>query len=254
MEVGMSIAGSGNGERETHQLVAGEGSNHLTSDLLAYNEQAKRNNVHIIKVPYLFLQIHAGFEFVQANAFADNNLIRRGCTGAQRPSSDNLARCQSSSITSRGASSRDVPRSCSFCSSQPNRLRNFRLVRRSADSGSTDSLRARFTMTKKRSPISSSIRACSSTGILAFESGLRESEGSCSSCSRNSPVSSVSFSKRPLISGQSKPTWAALELILWASIRAGILDETASSSPAAESSGVPLPAARSFLSSFLMAS
>jgi len=202
----------------------------------------------------LLFAIDAGLEFVHATAFADDDLVRPGCTGAQRrPSSESLACCHSDSINSNGASCRDVPQSFNFCSRKPKRRRNFRLVRRSADSGSTERRRARFTITKKRSPISSSIRACSSAGIwLVPEAGENRKQAVII-------VPSVLCLFRQLLTETVdvwpvKPMCAAFELIFPASINAGILEDTASRRPADASTAVPFVAARSLFSSFLMAS
>src|SRR5690349_21956547 len=82
MQIGMPGAAAGNGKRKTHQLAAVESPNGLSADLLADHEHAQRHQVHVIKIPDLFLQGDAGLEFFHARTFADGNLISPGHGGA----------------------------------------------------------------------------------------------------------------------------------------------------------------------------
>src|SRR6266571_4815997 len=138
MQVSMPGPAAGNGKGKAHQLVALESSNGLATDFLADHEHAQRDQVHVIKIPDLFLQGDTGFEFFHASTFADGNLIspRYGSTQSFGSSRD-FACCHNASISSRVACSSVRPCSRNLSSSQPKRRRNFRLVLRRADSGST---------------------------------------------------------------------------------------------------------------------
>src|SRR5579859_7580664 len=139
MQISMPGPGAGDGKGKAHQVVALEGPNGLAADLLADHEHAQRHQVHVIKIPDLFLQGDAGLKFFHAGTFADSNSINPGYGGAQSfgPSCA-LACCHKASISSSVASSRVRPCSRSFSSSQLKRRRNFLLVLRRADSGSTE--------------------------------------------------------------------------------------------------------------------
>src|ERR1700694_4589462 len=105
-----------------------------------------------------------------------------------------------------------------------------------------------FTSTKNRSPTSSSRRSRSSGATSGFPDPAipvpdGPLTGAAFSSSRNSAVSSASFSNRPSISGQSNPTCAARELSLCASRRAGIFEDTPESTDCESSAGCPAPCA-----------
>src|ERR1043166_1390288 len=139
VQVGMTGPAAGNGKRKSYELAAMEGADGLATDLLADDKHAQRHQVDIVKIPDLFLQGDAGLELLHAGTFADGNLICPGYGGAQNfGSSCVLACCQRASISSSVASSRVRPCSRSFSSSQLKRRRNFLLVLRRADSGSTE--------------------------------------------------------------------------------------------------------------------
>src|SRR5438270_7083955 len=172
VQIRMAGARAGNGESKADQLAAIKGADDLPADFPADHEHAQRDQVHVVKIPDLFLQRDAGLELFHAVALANRNLSdswHRGAhlagllQGSIAESASKLAHysrllacCHKASISSSVASCNVRPclRNCS--STQPKRRRNFLLVRRNADSESTERYRAMLTSTKKRSPISSS--------------------------------------------------------------------------------------------------
>src|SRR5262249_46135876 len=228
------LAGNGKGKAHQFVILAGiESADNLAADFVADHKHAQWNHVHVIKVPHFLLQGYAGPELIEVAALADGNPFHAGGGHGQFLSSRVLACCHKLSISSRFASSRVLPFARNCSSSHPKRRRNLRLVLRSADSGSTARYRAMFTSTKNRSPTSSSRLACSASGAFPARD-FTPPGGTWCTCSSSSSVSSRSFSSNPCTSGQSKPTCAALELILLASINAGILLETLSRNSAGE--------------------
>src|SRR6185369_15846247 len=138
-QISMTGAAPGDGEGEADQGTAIESANNLAPDLLAHHEHAQRNQVNIVKIPDLFLQRDAGIQLIHAVTLANGDLFRAGdsCTHFWVPSSV-FACCHKASISSSVACSRVRPCRRNSSSSQPKRRRNFLLVLRNADSGSTD--------------------------------------------------------------------------------------------------------------------
>src|SRR6185437_11552437 len=138
VQISVPGAAAGNGKSKAHQITAIESANNLSADFLAHHEHAQGNQVNVSKIPNLFLQRDAGVEFVYALALADDDLTGFRHHHAHFSTSRLLACCHKDSISSSVASSSVRPclRNCS--SSQPNRRRNFLLVRRKADSESTE--------------------------------------------------------------------------------------------------------------------
>src|SRR5262249_3031583 len=146
-------------------LLAIKRAQELAANLLSHHEHAHRYQVGIGKTPHFLLQGHAGSDFFDVLATSNDKPLFFRRHVYLLLSSSVLACCHSVSISSRFDSSSFLPRPRSSVSRCPKRRRNLRLVLRNADSGSTDSQRARFTSTKNMSPISSSSFACISGGI-----------------------------------------------------------------------------------------
>src|SRR3990170_4743021 len=146
-----------------------------------------------------------------------------------------FASSQSLSSSSIDVVERVEPPSATLFSTWWNLVMNFPIVFLSASSGLTSRKRATFTIVNKRSPNSSSIPAAS-----LFFTALE-----------NSATSSPTFSSTPETSFQSKPTFAAFSLILWALRRAGSTSGTPERIP--PSSPPPAPAALSFSFFFISA-
>src|SRR5882724_638654 len=72
MQIGICAAGARNGHCEADQIVAVERAENLSADLCGNDKQAKRNQIHIVEIPHLFLQSNAGFEFADAMAGTDD--------------------------------------------------------------------------------------------------------------------------------------------------------------------------------------
>ena len=139
MKIWMSGAAAGNGEGKTDQLAAIECADNLPANLLADNEHPQRNQVNIVKIPDFFLQRDAVLEFLHAFTLANGYRADFGDRDAHfAVPSMVLACCHKASISSRLACSSVRPFLCNCSSSQPKRRRNFLLVRRKADSGSTE--------------------------------------------------------------------------------------------------------------------
>src|SRR6267154_1414418 len=139
VQVGMTGTAAGNGKGKAHQVVPVKSSNSLAADFLADHEHAQRNKIQVAEIPDLFLERHAGIEFIDADAFTNSDLFSSRHGGAQDLGTSSVfACCHNVSISSRVACSSVRPccRNCS--SSQPKRRRNFLLVLRRADSGSTE--------------------------------------------------------------------------------------------------------------------
>src|ERR1051326_4355237 len=139
VQIGMAGARAGNGEGEAEQLGALKGADDLPTDLPADDEHAQRNQIDISKIPDLFLERNASLKLFQAVALADGDPVNCGDGGVHAGRSSRLlAFCHKVSISSSVASSSVRPcwRNCS--SIQPKRRRNFLLVRRNADSESTE--------------------------------------------------------------------------------------------------------------------
>src|SRR5215470_17558284 len=168
VQVSMSTTRARDGEDETDHviiLLAIKRAQELAANLLTDYEHAHRYQVGVGKTPDFLLQGNAGFDFFDVLAAPNDKSVIARSHGYLLLSSSVLACCHRVSISSRFDSSSFLPRRRSSSSRCPNRRRNLRLVLRRADSGSTDSQRARFTSTKNMSPISSSNFLCISGGI-----------------------------------------------------------------------------------------
>src|ERR1700759_295024 len=168
MQICVAGAAAGNGKGEANELRAIECADDLTADFLAHHEHAQRNEINVVKIPDFLLQRHAGIELVNAVAFSYGDGLGLGNCGHFFAASRVFACCHRTSISLAVDSSNVFPCARNFSSTRPKRRRNFLLVLRKADSGSTERCRAIFTSTKKRSPTSSSMRALSSSEILTF--------------------------------------------------------------------------------------
>ena len=136
MKIGMPAAASGDGQRKPDQAIAVESADHLAADLERHHEHAQGNQVKVRKIPHRFLQRNASRQLRIGGAVADFDGLCRHRGGVSLPWP--LDCCHSASISSRVQSSgrRFCARSC--CSINSKRRRNLRLVRLSADSGSSD--------------------------------------------------------------------------------------------------------------------
>src|SRR5882724_9449295 len=139
VQVSMTGTAAGNGKGKAHQVVATKSSDSLAADFLADHEHAQWNKVQVAEIPDLFLERNAGIEFIDTDAFTNSDLFSSRHGGAQvLGTSSVFARCHNVSISSRVACSSVRPCSRNCSSSQPKRRRNFLLVLRRADSGSTE--------------------------------------------------------------------------------------------------------------------
>src|SRR5690349_5990449 len=98
MQVSMPGAAAGDGKRKAHQLAALESPNGLAADLLADHEHAERHQVHVIKIPDLFLQGNAGLELFHDRTFANGDLISPGYGSAQSLGPSSVLDSASSSL------------------------------------------------------------------------------------------------------------------------------------------------------------
>src|SRR5712664_999186 len=186
-------------ERETHETIAIERAQHFPARMRGDDEQRGRLNLQVRFSPNFALQVHATMKFIEAFAFANNNIRAHRLARAPLRSifcSVRLARSQSASISSRGRFLNSRPPSRASFSMERNLRENFALAFFRAISGSTFRNRARFTAAKSKSPSSSSTFRCS-----------RAPKAFC-----NSLVSSPIFSKLPVAFSQSKPMREALRV------------------------------------------
>src|SRR6202171_82422 len=133
VQVNMSGARTRHRECESDHLVTGEGSHYLPSHFFGDYKHAERHQFRVGKIPHFFLEGYAGAQFLEALAMANDDRI-----GTQRNFSWSLACCHSDSSSSIVAWVGVRPVSDKLFSIHWKRRLNFRLVLRSADSGSSD--------------------------------------------------------------------------------------------------------------------
>src|SRR5438270_9605510 len=139
MQVSVTGAATGNVKGKANKIVAIKCPDGLPANFLADYEHAQRNQVNVAEIPDFFLKRDTGIKLIDAGAFANGNLFgpvlgdTQGCG-----TSWVLACCHRASISSRVACSSVLPCSRKRSSIQLKRRRNFLLVLRRADSGSTE--------------------------------------------------------------------------------------------------------------------